>query len=424
MTADSSTQTENSVQVFPKLSTHPLVNGLFSSAKVYYDSAKSSNVIIRYGCEQFEVKLSSAGEWVKPTVDPYLQTETFRKYSQQVDQIGSTTLDKLGDATQKVTQTLCIAKKGAWNAAENGLQTIETKLIPVDTYLRDSIVGLPLNYTLTLTEKVCDRFLPESETPEPKLETKAGPIMRTKKLSKKLQRQALQKMKGLNFRSPESLQSMKYCVDLIQYAKQNIDSGVKVTNQFFGESVNKGIEISKTGMDFAQKNIIQNPQVQQVTVKIEKYTQDGITALKKAIEILGQQIPNVQAKSYQFKEKVFDSTLFTSVASKTSQSLHEINDLIRTNFNEFQKKQPEIVALVYQKLNDVLQTLSSLYPQKRLNDNALPSTPHNKDTEFPPTPESSSEGMIDGEEDSQSPRQGNEEFSEEEEVEDEDDQVY
>eukprot|EP01116_Phalansterium_solitarium_P006229 TRINITY_DN18534_c0_g1_i1.p1 TRINITY_DN18534_c0_g1~~TRINITY_DN18534_c0_g1_i1.p1 ORF type:complete len:544 (+),score=126.34 TRINITY_DN18534_c0_g1_i1:79-1632(+) len=132
---------------------------------------------------------------------------------------------------------------------EVSIQTLEG---PVNSYLQHSVLASPLNKAIDIGEQLCDRYLPtdyaqvngELDTAsagssdsdvdsisdvangwheEHEVHPEEGPILRAGKLSKKFQRQAFRKLKGLNLRDTTT-QPLRHCVDLIQYAANNFGS--------------------------------------------------------------------------------------------------------------------------------------------------------------------------------------------------------
>lgn len=112
-----------------------------------------------------------------------------------------------------------------WNGLKN-VKGTEKLVVPVDHYLKESKLALPLNKLLDVTETVVNSYIlsPELKETKEEEEIKAmadyekynGPVFRAGKISLKLQRQAFSKLKNLSLRTPERLKSMVHTVDLIQ----------------------------------------------------------------------------------------------------------------------------------------------------------------------------------------------------------------
>lgn len=301
----------------------------------------------------------------------------------------NSTSASISQQVQSSKKTFEGVKSNAVQAAEIGFSNLQKTLEPVDEYLKDSVFGTPFLYTLDLTEKVCDKFLLEpsqesSEITAVENHLKDGPLKRTSKLSKRLQSQAFSKMKDLSFRSNESLEAMKHSVSLIQYAANHLDSGIKTTNQFLGETLSKGVEVSNQGVQYLkeqQKKIREGSQFKEVGAKVESLTIEAIKSLGNAIDLLSKQIPvanfqettkSIQEISKNLKQNALNLPLFSAVAAKSSSTLSEVSQYLTTyvsGSSEINAK--ELFGNALSKVHGVLETLLSTFKP-------VPKTPEGK----------------------------------------------
>ncbi len=76
--------------------------------------------------------------------------------------------------------------------------TIEYKVVPpVDNYLKNFVLSVPINAALNVTEKVVDTILPSSEQEKEKVEGERigkGPVIRAGRMAKKYQKRAMDKL--------------------------------------------------------------------------------------------------------------------------------------------------------------------------------------------------------------------------------------
>lgn len=189
-----------------------------------------------------ESNLESTLKWIAPRVEPVLQNEMVKKNITALDDFTCKQMVYIEKKVEDTKQTIQSLKEKATTVVGTSVQTIEASIVPVDQYLKDSMLAKPVNVALDVTESVVERILPPSE--EKKSDTPAGPIIRSANISKRLQKEAYSKLKNIQLRSSDSLKSMHYVVDLIQYAAENLDSGVKKANKVIGESIHKGVEVS------------------------------------------------------------------------------------------------------------------------------------------------------------------------------------
>jgi len=219
---------------------YSLVNSVVGVSKNFYNSAKEYK-IVRLGVEQAETGYQN---WVAPRLQPILENATVQKYSHQAEVLGCSALDKIDQASATIHETYSQSAKSVEKTLVGVTEKVESQINSFDTYLRDSVLGVPFTKTLDLTESVVDRFIlsteqevkgkeekleeEEEEVEEKEQEKKdsvqvlaksaLGPIKRTQQLTLKLKRDALFKLKHLSFLSSEKL---PYVSDILHYAENN-----------------------------------------------------------------------------------------------------------------------------------------------------------------------------------------------------------
>jgi len=361
-------QADSQIKCFQKLANYSTVSNMWESAKTYYTSAKDKNSIIKMGCETVENNLENTIKWITPRVEPVLQNETVKKNITAIDDFTCKQMVFIEKKVEDTKQTIHSFKEKATVVVGNSVQTIESSIVPVDQYLKDSVLAMPVNVALDVTEKVVERMLPTSPSEEKKSDVPAGPIIRSANISKKLQREAYSKLKNLQLRSSDSLKSMHYVVDLIQYASENLDSGVKKANKVIGESIHKGVEMSNATANY----IKEAPTVKKASAKITGLTKEAIDALHVALEALSKQTIATtsvlaatsiveQTKLLSSNLEHINSQMFTSIASKSSEKLREVSSQISSYLSNNKGSVPvSVLNSAVASISGVLDSLSSL----------------------------------------------------------------
>eukprot|EP01115_Flamella_aegyptia_P001273 TRINITY_DN12071_c0_g1_i1.p1 TRINITY_DN12071_c0_g1~~TRINITY_DN12071_c0_g1_i1.p1 ORF type:complete len:500 (-),score=259.18 TRINITY_DN12071_c0_g1_i1:22-1521(-) len=328
---------DNKLKTLTKVVSNPYVSSILENAKGYYNYAKDKSSIVKYASNKVETNLEYGVKWVAPKIEPVLQTELYKKYEpllRKADDFGAQQVDKIEKMTEKLTETYSQSKqmieqkvtnitndlKATTNAlVEVSIHTFEEKIVPpVDNYLKGSVLSVPLNATLTITEQICDQILPkeQTETKEGKQEEKettptekpqaetAGPVIRAGKLSRRIQREAFKKLSDLSLRPPEVRDAMKFSVDLIHYAATQIDTTTKFANQYVADSVNKtttslsnGVKVSKDKLKATLT--VQQKNFQDAREKVHVMTDEALKALHIAIENLSKQVPQPVSQKAQ-----------------------------------------------------------------------------------------------------------------------------
>jgi len=307
-----------------KIASYGLVSSAIETAKDYYNWGKEASPVVAYA----EAKVESGIQWLVPKVEPYF--ETAKPYLKQADSIGTEALNKV-EANINATK-----------------DAIGQKVTTVDAYLKDSLVAKPLNLALDVTEKVVDHYIPEEGNNK---EIVKGPISKTTYLSKRIQHQAFLKLRDLSLRAPDKLNGMEYTVDLIKYAQEVLDNGVK--------TVTRGVQ-NGTAM------IKQTPK--EVKDKIQIVSQDALAAIHTAMEVISQQIPtDIATKFNNLKEAAVSGdrfSLFSSVAQSSSKLLQEARSTITQYLLKGEQIPQQILSSTYNNLHKVVENLLSFAETK------------------------------------------------------------
>jgi hypothetical protein len=355
-----------------RMSSYALVTNFVQNAKSYYVSAKDKSPFLKRSCETAESTVSEGFNWFVPKVEPVFQ------YSgpilASVDRFGCSQLDRMERIVELAQNSRKKFEDGisslrTHNLSDlkiSGKQQIEATLTPIDEYLKtSSIFSPPLKAALNITEGVVERILPadseEEQTEEHKKESplEVGPLFRVSNISKKCQRRAMKKMKNLSFRPPEQLLSMKFCVDLIQYATNNLDAGVKTINQFLGSSFHKG-------MTYVQ-DIKQHATLHEMKEKLQSLTMDAIQAIGASLEIVSRHIPinTIPSKTYEsIRERIRnlrtrkDVFHFAEICRDSIGKLHKANSALDSYISK-NETMPQQLLLVARKLHSAMENLAN-----------------------------------------------------------------
>lgn len=368
-------QVDEHFRLINRVISYPAVTTLLESAKGYYSSAKGSSDLVKKSCETFESTLEGSLHWIQPRVEPVLESNLAKPLLSTVDDFGCRQLDRIENISkvyqnsrQLIEARVTDIKTSTIAYAEAGKQTLETKVVPnVDSYLKDSLIAGPLNLAITVTERVADRILPQEQQEEKSKNenqdqsagneqnqqvalSTSGPIYRAGKLSKRISNQTLTKLRNLSLRTPDRVQAMTYCVDLIQYAADHLDAGVKSTNAKLME-VGKKVHISE------------------VTEKLQQTSSDAFKALSTAVEVLASHVPgpvndlraktleNLRVRVQELKSRK-EVTAFVQVAQNGVAKLKEANGSL-THYIESNGQLPLQLTKVTGLVNNVLDSLTT-----------------------------------------------------------------
>jgi len=214
---------------------------------------------------------------------------------------------------------------------------------PVNTYLQNSYLNVPLNKAMDVTEHLCDRYLPEIESDneeennrfaEPEFEGE-GPVFRAGKLSKKFKRQAFSKLKNLNLRNTAT-NPLPYCVDLINYAATNFDPAVAfnyaVTTAGVASSAASSVASSASGEIVKRVK----PTVKKARATIVKAADRSVSGLVIVVQRVAQVPRNLPVYVEHVLESPYARVLLESPPARAI--LERANWLIRTESVEDAKR--------------------------------------------------------------------------------------
>jgi len=256
---------------------------------------------------------------------------------------------------EKVVETKKNLGDTVSSLTEKGKEVLGNQVVKADTYLKDSFLATPLNKVLEVTEKVADLYLPGSENPKEEVEVTGtenqGPVLKAGVLSKKIQKNALLKMKNLKIemRSAESVKKMEYVVDLIKYAQTNLDNSVQATKAYLEE----------------EKNKLQQVKLEDVSKSIQKSTSYAISSISAVVNEMSKQAIALPQKTYQTvsekAEKVrvqinsaTEASTFLAVASNNVAKLNEVVTLLASQGSAVSQS---VMAQASQTLNTILSSL-------------------------------------------------------------------
>jgi len=347
--SEQSPKDQEGFKLLTKVSSYETSQYLVSTAKSYYQSLKNTNPLLKKGCETVEAGLDRGMKTLNTTViEPVVHTQAYKKYTEPilttVDDFGCRQLEKMESMNESLQENVKASKekinywrdelklKGvaetSWELVQEGTHVIGEKVAPVDNYLKDSVLGVPLNLALTVTEKVADPFLPKSEEGDRKEPVRVGPITRAGRLSKRVQTQ----LQHLTFRRPGQV---SFYVDLINYAATQLDTSVKTTSDFFSEKGQQVTELGKAIVAEGQKRV--SDELQQVREKVKHNTTNAVLALQKLVDHLADRLPKEKVKDFKAKvanmsegwlklETEEDANLFSKVAKRSMKKLEKIKE--------------------------------------------------------------------------------------------------
>lgn len=332
-----------------KVSSYETSQYLFNTAMGYYTAVKNVNPLVKKSCETVEAGIKTLNSSV---IEPVVHTEAYKRYTEpiltSVDDFGCRQLEKIEAINDKVQENVKTSKdklnywrdelkhKGvvstSWELVQEGEdrigQVIGPKVAPVDNYLKDSYLAVPINLALTVTEKVTDPFLPASPEGERKAPLRVGPITRATKLSKRVQLQ----LQNLTMRPPGQV---SYYVDLINYAATQLDSSVKTTNEYFSQKGQQVTDIGRALVEKGQKRI--GEELIQVRSTVAYNTREALSALQRIVEQLADRIPKDKVEQLRAKvnnmsegwlklETEEDASLFSKVAKRSMKKLEKVKE--------------------------------------------------------------------------------------------------
>eukprot|EP01097_Dermamoeba_algensis_P003546 TRINITY_DN2447_c0_g1_i1.p1 TRINITY_DN2447_c0_g1~~TRINITY_DN2447_c0_g1_i1.p1 ORF type:complete len:450 (-),score=139.55 TRINITY_DN2447_c0_g1_i1:53-1402(-) len=212
-----------SLALFKRVASYPVVQQLYNSARVYYNTAKETNNFVRYGLETAEHKLHEFAEVSKPVLKK-LEDPQYKAYLENADQFGCRQLDFIENRVSDAKQALT-----ALSAKKEELLKVSSLKSAVDVsspaiQQTAQLVKSTVNSCLASTENFVDRVLPESEgkTKDADSGNEEPVFLRVlhlgSKVSTRVGSQLSNRFSNLKLRSVEDVKNYAY-VNLIEYAK-------------------------------------------------------------------------------------------------------------------------------------------------------------------------------------------------------------
>lgn len=336
---------KNELKVLSRLMNYSHIINVMNKTKEYYNTMKDSNYLMRIGCETMEYNIEKGIQWIKPKIEPIIQNEIYKKYSEpiliKVDNFGCNQLDKLeklNESSKKILQNTISYIYDLKSTSKNITTALQEKINPIDNYLKESFIGLPLNITVDVTEKIYNKISKETKKEKITETTKGGPILRATQLSSKIQKETVEKLKNLSLKNLENQKIIQQCLEITHSLISNLELGIKITNEILNEKLKKGQETFHQ----KQKDLLEKMN----NIKID---------ILNILELLVLQLPSIPLEMISKKMK---SLKLTKIQLETEKEFHQ--------FIEFSNNS-------IKKLKDVTITLSSFISQNYLPTNAISS---------------------------------------------------
>jgi len=331
-----------------RVASYSVVSKVFDTGKDYYNWGREASPIVAFAESSIEGGLT----WLTPKVEPLL--ETAKPYLVKADNLGCSALDTVENTAQKIHSkyeaTTSVIGGGMTTVKDVTCGTLaqvqEKVVVPVDEYLKDSVVAKPINLALDVTERVVNHYLNDGKGDK----LARGPISKTSYLSKRIQQQAYAKLHHLSLRAPEKINAMEYTVNLIDYASHALDSGINSVNQ----TVSNGIHTGTTFIKEVPK---------EVKEKVQSATHDALAAVHTAANVISNHIPEeISIKFQQLKQAAYHTgdtelKLFSSVAQSSSKLLREISTTIGGYVAQGEAIPFQILSKTYENLHSVIDSL-------------------------------------------------------------------
>lgn len=231
----------------------PIVTDALTSVSNAYQWTKDSNALIGYSLDVAEKSVAMAAYTAQPVVN------CLERPISAVNSMANQSLDKLEEKVPLITepsdQVVKSLKESAWMAVEQSKATGTQKMNDLMNTRVGQVVTSTVDAALSLSERAVDYYLPEEQVEEAKerdegveddisdeesnaiseegagtrsKEPFSNSVNKASKVSNKVRRRlyykALVNIQYAQKRSQETLQKLHFTVDLIQYAKENIDS--------------------------------------------------------------------------------------------------------------------------------------------------------------------------------------------------------
>jgi len=342
-TVEKKEETSSMPKTLERVANYEVVSNISQAAKSLYETTKTYAPVI----QTVENNIGSALTWVKPKLDPVLQSETFQK----VDQFGVKQLETLEKLPETISESFKSHKENIETKVSD--MTISTKkevekqVTNMDTYLKDSILNAPIERAIGIAERLSDKYLGEQKvvvvtietnetetivesdtttTPVEKTETPTntdGPLLHAGKVGKKIQEQAVEKLKKLaTVTSNDNFKKVEYLQALLTNATTNLENSMRMANEFAEKS--SGVVSEKAT---------------QLKTNLRATTVDALVTVVLAAEEITKNTKDFSQKNYKLlQEKVAqytpnldsikDITIFSTVTTASLQKLQDAKKML------------------------------------------------------------------------------------------------
>ncbi|XP_048732411.2 perilipin-2-like isoform X2 [Ostrea edulis] len=355
-------------QFVSRLSSLPVVSTAVTQACSLYQRTKESNQLFRTSLNLAESSIKTLSE----TSKPYLE-----KYQPQLDSVNKIACDQLEKLEErypvitKPTDELVNDGKEACHVVlkpaidrvnavrqysndkynqgkeqvdrvvqigQNTVRTVKDISMTVVSKSMETTYGQyvadKMNDALTISEDYINKYLPEGEEEEKENEAEKeevemdeypqDPVSRAKTLTTKVRRRmykrAVKEFKGIQLRSQENLQKLNFTVDLIQYAKTNMDTAKEKLGETVEAAQNK---ISSTWTEITAENPDLPDTVEGRTIAVARHVSQQ---LQQSITRVTSLLPDtLQPTAVQ--DRLRDARTFTEDLYQSFQKVEKYEDV-------------------------------------------------------------------------------------------------
>lgn len=355
-------QEKEQEQFVNRLTSLPVVSTAVTQACSLYQRTKESNQVFRTSLNLAESSIKTFADTSKPYLEKYQpQLETVNKIAcDQLEKLEERypvitkptdelvndgkevcqaalkpAIDRVNAVKQYGSDKYNQGKEQMDKVVQMGQTTVQTvKDMSMNVYSRTletsygQYVAGKVNDALTLSEGYINKYLPAEEVEEKENgdereevemdEYPQDPVTRAQALTNKVRRRmykrAVREFKGIQMRSQENLQKLNFTVDLIQYAKANVDSAKEKLGETVEAAQNK---ISSTWSEIKAENPDLPNTVEGRTIAVARHVSQQ---LQQSVARVTAMLPEaLQPKAVQ--ERLQEAKTFTE---DLYQSFHKV----------------------------------------------------------------------------------------------------
>nr|XP_022331100.1 perilipin-2-like isoform X2 [Crassostrea virginica] len=355
-------QEKEQEQFVNRLTSLPVVSTAVTQACSLYQRTKESNQVFRTSLNLAESSIKTFTDTSKPYLEKYQpQLETVNKIAcDQLEKLEERypvitkptdelvndgkevcqaalkpAIDRVNAVKQYGSDKYNQGKEQMDKVVQMGQTTVQTvKDMSMNVYSRTletsygQYVAGKVNDALTLSEGYINKYLPAEEVEEKENgdereevemdEYPQDPVTRAQALTNKVRRRmykrAVREFKGIQMRSQENLQKLNFTVDLIQYAKANVDSAKEKLGETVEAAQNK---ISSTWSEIKAENPDLPNTVEGRTIAVARHVSQQ---LQQSVARVTAMLPEaLQPKAVQ--ERLQEAKTFTE---DLYQSFHKV----------------------------------------------------------------------------------------------------